>query len=33
MQVGTPHWVGTSERYPGTQLRQAFFRVEAEPPR
>jgi hypothetical protein len=32
MHVGAPHWVGTSsERYPGTQLRQRFFRVEADP--
>ena len=34
MNVGTPHWVGTaSERYPGTQLRQRFFRVESRPSR
>ena len=34
MHVGQPHWVGSSsERYPGTQLHQRFFRVEAEPSR
>jgi hypothetical protein len=34
MHVGAPHWVGgSSERYPGTQLHQRFFRVEAEPSR
>jgi hypothetical protein len=34
MHVTAPHWVGnSSERYPGTQLRQRFFRVEAPPSR
>jgi hypothetical protein len=34
LHVGAPHWIGTaSERYPGTQVRQRFFRVEAPPSR